>query len=412
MGWPVNQEVMIQIDCDFHIHSRFSAATSKKMTLETISEGAHQKGLNVIATGDALNKFWLEEIEELSFKNGLGEQNGCRFIVTTEVEDRNRVHHLILFRDLESAHLLRGLVEDLSPDIDRDGRPHLRAGGEEIARACHESGALVGPAHAFVPWTSVYKEFNTLKECYGSEKVDFLELGLSADTSLASSISELRGIPFLSNSDAHSASPHRLGREFNRLSVEKPSFEEIRKALFGEDDRSIILNVGLDPRLGKYHRTACIKCYRHFSLKEAEGFGWRCPECRARIKKGVFERTGELRDGPETMRPKYLRIAPLAEIISKVVGVKSVYSKKVNTLWTSLVEANKSEIAVLLDASIESIAEVDTAVAAAIKLYREEKFTISEGGGGRYGEISFDLSKALPKQSKPLGRQQRSLDRF
>ncbi|HDY73867.1 MAG TPA: hypothetical protein ENH51_02000, partial [Euryarchaeota archaeon] len=89
MGWSVNQEVMIQIDCDFHIHSRFSAATSKKMTLETISEGAHQKGLNVIATGDALNKFWLEEIEELSFKNGLGEQNGCRFIVTTEVEDRN-----------------------------------------------------------------------------------------------------------------------------------------------------------------------------------------------------------------------------------------------------------------------------------------------------------------------------------
>ena len=411
MGWHINQEVMIQIDCDFHIHSRFSAATSKKMTLETISEAARQKGLDVVATGDALNKFWLEEIEELNFKDGLGEQNGCRFIVTTEVEDQNRVHHLILFRDLESAHLLRGLIEDLSADIDRDGRPHLRTGGEEIARACHESGALVGPAHAFVPWTSVYKEFNTLAECYGSEKVDFLELGLSADTSLAASIAELDGLAFLSNSDAHSASPHRLGREFNRLSVEKTSFEEIRKAFFNKDGRSIVLNVGLDPRLGKYHRTACIKCYRHFSFEESEKLGWRCPDCRARIKKGVFERTGELRGTRETVRPRYLRIAPLAEIISKVVGVKSVYSKKVNTLWSTLVDSNKSEIAVLLDASIESIAEVDKGVAEAIKLYREEKFTITEGGGGKYGEINFNLSK--PKAGKPLAQsRQKSLDRF
>ncbi len=411
MQWNIKQGVMIHIDCDFHIHSRFSAATSKNMTLETISQGAQQKGLSVVATGDALNKYWLEEIEELSFRNGLGEHDGCRFIVTTEVEDQNRVHHLIIFRDLDSAHALREAVEGSSPDLDRDGRPHLRMGGEEIARACHQSGALVGPAHAFVPWTSVYKEFNSLGECYGAEKVDFLELGLSADTSLAASISELEGLAFLSNSDAHSASPHRLGREFNRLSVEKESFEEIRKAVFGEDGRSIVLNVGLDPRLGKYHRTACIKCYRHYSLDAAESAGWRCSECRARIKKGVFERTSELRGIRETVRPRYLRIAPLAEIIAKVVGVKSVYSKKVYGLWSALVEANRSEIAVLIDASIESIAEVDRAVAAAIKLYREEKFTITEGGGGKYGEINFNLSNTLPMQTEPVSRQ-RSLDRF
>jgi uncharacterized protein (TIGR00375 family) len=403
---------MIQIDCDFHIHSKFSAATSKNMTLENISIGSWQKGLSVVATGDALNKFWLEEIEEVGFKDGVGKLNDCYFVITTEVEDKNRVHHLIIFENLESVYSLRAAVEKYSSDLDRDGRPHIRMGGEEIARASHKAGAMIGPSHAFVPWTSVYKEFNTLTECYGNEKVDFLELGLSADTYLANTIKELKGITFLTNSDAHSPSPHRLGREFNRLDVERITFEEIKKAILGEDGRSIVLNVGLDPRLGKYHRTACIKCYAHYSLEGAEDFRWRCPSCRARIKKGVCERISELGGAGETARPRYLRIAPLAEIIAKVVGVKSVYSTKVNRIWGMLVDTFGSEIAVLVDVPIEKIREIDTTTADAIKLYREEKFTIIEGGGGRYGEIVFDLSEKVSEPTKPTLNKQKSLDFF
>ncbi len=403
---------MIQIDCDFHIHSKHSAATSKNMTLENISKGARQKGLSVVATGDALNKYWLEEIEGLGFKDGVGKLNDCHFIITTEVEDKNRVHHLILFENLESAHNMRNMVEKHSSDMDRDGRPHLRISGEEIAHACKEAGALIGPSHAFVPWTSMYKEFNTLADCYGSEKVDFLELGLSADTYLASTIKELEGVTFLTNSDAHSPSPHRLGREFNRLEVENISFAEIKRAILGESGRSIVLNVGLDPRLGKYHRTACIKCFTQYSRDEAEGFRWRCPECKARIKKGVRERISELGGSNETDRPRYLRIAPLAEIIAKGMGVKSVYSIRVNRIWSSLVDTCGSEIAVLVDVPIEKIREIDATTADAVKLYREEKFTIIEGGGGRYGEINFDLLEEKPVPTKSAVSKQKSLDLF
>ncbi len=403
---------MIQIDCDFHIHSKYSAATSKNMNLENISIGSRQKGLSVVATGDALNKFWLEEIEELRFKDGVGKLNDCHFIITTEVEDKNRVHHLILFEGLDSVHTLRELVEKHSSDLDKDGRPHFRIGGEAVARACHDAAAMIGPSHAFVPWTSVYKEYDALSECYGSEKVDFLELGLSADTYLANTIKELEDITFLTNSDAHSPSPHRLGREFNRLEVGKISFGEIKKAILGEEGRNIILNVGLDPRLGKYHRTSCIKCYTHYSLQEAEDVRWRCPNCRARIKKGVRERISELEDSDAAARPRYLRIAPLAEIIAKVAGLKSVYSAKVNRIWTSLVETFGSEIAVLVDVPIEGIREIDSRTADAIKLYREEKFTIIEGGGGRYGEINFDLLEEKSKLTRLATSKQKSLDLF
>jgi uncharacterized protein (TIGR00375 family) len=382
------------------------------MNLENISTGATQKGLGAVATGDALNKHWLEEVEELKFRKGIGKLNDCYFILSTEVEDKNRVHHLILFRNLDSVYALRELFEKNTSDIDSDGRPHIRLGGEKIAGFCHDVGAMVGPSHAFVPWTSVYKEFNSLNDCYGVGKVDFLELGLSADTYLANKIEELKGITFLSNSDAHSPSPHRLGREFNRLELNEISFEEVKKAILEEDGRGIVLNVGLDPRLGKYHRTACIKCFTHFSLQESIGTMWRCPKCKGRIKKGVLERTFELGNYEGVKRPRYLRIAPLAEIISKVLGLKSVYSKRVNMTWTLLVEELGSEISVLIDAPIEDIRAVHSATADVIKLYREEKFKILEGGGGKYGEIVFEnIGKKTKINSRSIGGQ-KSLDFF
>ncbi len=59
-----------------------------------------------------------------------------------------------------------------------------------------------------------------LIDCYG-KMPDFLELGLSADSDMADTIEELENIPFLTNSDAHSPWPHRLGREFNELEIAK-----------------------------------------------------------------------------------------------------------------------------------------------------------------------------------------------
>ena len=72
-----------------------------------------------------------------------------------------------------------------------------------------------------------------------------MELGLSANTDLADQLETLKDISFLSNSDAHSQDPRSLGREFNRLEIDNPSFEEILLALQRKDDRKIILNVGL-----------------------------------------------------------------------------------------------------------------------------------------------------------------------
>ena len=63
-------------------------------------------------------------------------------------------------------------------------------GGLELATIAKDYDILIGPAHAFTPWTAMYAYHPTLDDCYGelSNYVSFVELGLSADTNYADTI--------------------------------------------------------------------------------------------------------------------------------------------------------------------------------------------------------------------------------
>ncbi|NOZ58480.1 MAG: TIGR00375 family protein [Euryarchaeota archaeon] len=401
----------MEVNADLHIHSRFSGATSRNMRIETIAEQAPLKGLQLVGTGDALHPDWLKEVLALEeVEEGIFRRGETSFILTCEVEDTRKVHHLIILPSPSAAEELRERFSRYSLDLKRDGRPHLTLRGEEIAEIANEVDALVGPSHAFVPWTSIYKEYDSLRECYGSARIAFLELGLSADSDLADTIAELQSVTFLSNSDAHSPWPNKLGREFNRLRLRSLSFTELKRALLRQKGNRVVLNVGFDPRLGKYHRTACIRCYTHFELEEAEELKWRC-RCGGRIKKGVRDRIREIATWDEPRhpehRPPYLRIAPLSEIIAQALRVSGVYSSRVQGMWRELVTAFGSEIRVLVDVEIEEIAKVGgEAIAELIRRFRAQDFEIREGGGGKYGEIIFN------RQKKEVKRSQLSLDNW
>ncbi len=390
----------MQINADLHIHSRFSGATSSSMTIEKLAESAPKKGIDVLATGDCLHREWQKEIKECKkIDDGTFEKNGTRFILSTEVEDMNRVHHLLYFPSFSQVEEFRKRVEKFSTDLDGDGRPKIRLSGIEIAQIAKDFDILIGPAHAFTPWTAMYAYHNSLKDCYGdlADYVSFLELGLSADSDYADRISELHRLTFLTNSDSHSPHPVRLAREFNRMEVKDATFEEIRKAILRRGGNKVVLNVGFPPQEGKYNETACIKCYRHFSLEEAIARGWKCP-CGGRIKKGVKDRVRELADLDEPVhpehRPPYLHIIPLTEIIAKAIGQSSVFTKKVEGLWENLVSHFGSEVNVLVDASIDEIAIYSNpAVAEAIDLFRRGKVKIIPGGGGKYGVIEIHPSE-------------------
>jgi uncharacterized protein (TIGR00375 family) len=379
------------------------------MDLGTIAQQAKLKGLAMVGTGDIFHPIWMENVKKELSEVGEGTfehpRYGTRFILTNEVEDRNRVHHLILFLSLSAAESVREIFAGHSEDINIDGRATLDVGAPEIVDVVVEHGCLIGPAHAFTPWTSMYKEFNSIRDCYRDSigKVKFLELGLSADTYMADRISELYDITFLSCSDAHSPWPDKLGREFNRLELEEPTFPEVVKAIDRRNGRRISLNVGFDPRLGKYHRTACSRCFKQFGVEEAKRLKWRCDADGGWVKKGVWDRVNELADRPEPEhpphRPPYLRIAPLAEVVALSISDPDPHSPEVGALWQKLVRKFGNEISVLLDASVESLVETaGTRVATVVKAFREGSLRVVPGGGGKYGslELPEDLTQALP----------------
>jgi uncharacterized protein (TIGR00375 family) len=389
---------MLEFNVDFHIHSRYSGGASKDMLIPRIAEGGEGKGLDLVGTGDATHEGWLKHLEKY-LEGGDGvytiKSSRARFIITGEVEDKNRVHHLLLFPSIDCAKQFRSDILPSSVDIDYDGRPKVHLSGEELVDLANDCDSMIGPCHAFTPWTAIYKEFDSLKDCYGDNVryVKFLELGLSADSDMADRINELQGLTFMTNSDAHSPWPHRLGREFNRLSVKELSFREIRRAIERKDGRRIILNAGLNPREGKYHETACTRCFLKFKVEDANRLKRRCPECGGVIKKGVKERIEELADGGTKHpkhRPPYVHIVPLAEVIGMARGITSVYGNKVQTEWQKMVEEFGSEIEILIDTDVDKIKKYDQKIGSIIEAFRKDKVLYDAGGGGRYGRPLYD----------------------
>jgi len=317
--------------------------------------------------------------------------DGCNFVLTAEVEDRKRVHHLIILPSIESAQAIREKLK--SNNLDADGRPRVRMTGAEIIDIVHEFDAIMGPSHAFTPWTSLYKEYDSIYDCYSKEP-DFLELGLSADSDMADRIKELQEIPFLSNSDAHSPWPHRLGREFNQFEIKELTFNALKDTV---RKRSIRANYGFDPCLGKYHKTACTRCYKIYDIETAKKMKMKCP-CGGTIKKGVDYRISEISDWNEPHhpphRPPYIHVLPLAEIISLVYG-KGVTTVFVQKIWKELVERFGSEIEVLIYAPLKDIEKIDPKIAQVLKSFREKTLKIVPGGGGKYGEIIFEPDSTL-----------------
>ena len=54
----------LEFIADFHIHSRYSRATSRDLTLEALHASALQKGVTVLGTGDFTHPGWMAEIRE------------------------------------------------------------------------------------------------------------------------------------------------------------------------------------------------------------------------------------------------------------------------------------------------------------------------------------------------------------
>lgn len=407
----------IKCNIDLHVHGLYSGAVSKEMIPKKIGKEAILKGLNIVATGDILNSRWIKLIkEQLKVVDGglLEHENGTKFILQTEINDANRVHHIILFPGFSKVEEVREAFKGKCKDLDTEGRPTLHMNGEEIAEVCMKADCLVGPSHMFTPYFGLYGKFNSYKECYGKywKHIYFGELGLSADTNMADRISELHNLTFTSNSDCHSPWSNKLGREFNIFQIKEITFDEVRKTLKREGGRKCILNIKFNPLEGKYHKTRCTGCLKFYEPEDAIKLKWRC-FCGKSIKKGVDYRIHELADldggkHPD-YRPECVYIIPLSEIIALAYNISNAWSLKVQVIWKKFIDKFENEIKVLLDVDINEIEKVDKKIGEYVKYFREGKINYIPGGAGIYGKL---VKPGEEVKIETFKKEQKSLKEF
>lgn len=390
---------MKYFNADLHLHSRFSIGTSPKMDLPHMSEAARIKGVDILGTGDCLYRPWLDELESNLEKVGDRYENkGVAYIIQAEVETTigGRVHHLLFFPSFSSAYELHDIIMEGGYSQLTSGRPQLKISPEGLVSLARDVGALIGPSHAFTPWTSMYAAFESIYDCYGknAKHVTFLELGLSADTQMASKIAELDSFTFISCSDAHSPSPDKLGREVTRFCLNRASFREIDRAFKGVNGREVILNVGLDPREGKYHLTGCRRCKKAYSLEDIiiEGKVLKtCPACGGPLKIGVKDRIQLLSLKSDKVssarRPPYIHVVPLIEILKAMKQSQRLNVKKV---YEALIQQFDNEIAILIDTPLPSVKECLPRLAEILERFRKDAIDFEfVGRGGWYGKIKI-----------------------
>ena len=153
---------MKNFNADLHIHSPHSIAVSKKLNLDTMLETCTKKGLNILGTGDILQPDWFKYMKANLTKNSDGSLSykKVNFILQTEIEDEQSVHEVVFFPDFESVKEIQKKLEPYSKNRKGEwgGRPRVNLSPPELVEKLTESGAIVGPAHAFTPFKAIFRQ--------------------------------------------------------------------------------------------------------------------------------------------------------------------------------------------------------------------------------------------------------------
>lgn len=403
---------------DFHIHSKYSRATSKNMDLESLDKWAKIKGIKVIGTGDFTHPGWLANLKEKLKVAELGlfklkeDDQGTRFLLTSEISciySKNgkvrKIHIIVFAPSFETVEKINTKLDKIG-NLKADGRPILGLDAKELAKIVLEADpdCMVVPAHVWTPWFSLFGSksgFDSIEECFEeySKYIYAMETGLSSDPAMNWRISALDKITLISNSDAHS--PQKVGREANVFDTEL-SYFSITEALKTKDTKKFLYTIEFYPEEGKYHLDGHRSCDVVLSPKETKKYGGLCPVCGKPLTVGVLNRVEELADREEGFIPKnhipFKSLVPLNEIISDVIGVGTA-SKAVGIEYDNLINKFGTEFDILLkikESDLKKVTKIK--IAEGIIKARDGKVIKSPGYDGVYGKISV-FSKSRVRSS-------------
>lgn len=412
---------------DLHLHSKYSRACSRNLTVPNLAAWARAKGIDVLATSDFTHPGWrkeleahLEPAEEGLFKVRAGmdaeawegsyarapraaDARDVRFMLGTELsciykqgEKTRRLHLLVLMPTLRAVDALIVGLEDAGCNLRSDGRPILGVSAKEVLDRCLsiDARSMVIPAHAWTPWYSVFGSmsgFDSLRDCFGdlAQHIHAIETGLSSDPMMNWRLSQLDDVMLISDSDAHGL--RNLGREANVFDLDMLSYDTITDVLRKRQYERFAYTIEFYPEEGKYHADGHRACGFSCDPAETDRRKGLCPRCGKPLTRGVLGRVHALADHPYGRKPEprvpYRSIIPLEEIIADALG-KTKAAKPVFAAYAALLENAGTEFHVLLDAPLDQVAAASTArIAEAVGRVREGRCNITPGYDGEFGKV-------------------------
>ncbi|MFZ5801040.1 MAG: endonuclease Q family protein [Candidatus Omnitrophota bacterium] len=390
---------------DFHVHSKYSRATSRDMDVPHLAKWAKLKGIKLLGTGDFTHHLWLEELRRYlePLNNGLYVYEGVHFMLTSEVSSiyskrgkGYRVHTMIFAPSLKVVEEINRTLAGLG-NLASDGRPILGIDAKEIVRMVMDicPDCFIVPAHVWTPWFSVFGSasgFDKIEDCFEEQTkhIHCLETGLSSDPSMNWRWSALDCFSLISNSDSHS--PQKIGREANVFDCVM-DYKEILDALKKKDNQRFKYTIEFFPEEGKYHFDGHRNCSVRFSPKESKEHKNICPKCGRPLTIGVMNRVDQLADRPEGFKPQnaipYKNLIPLDEIIADAKGVGKG-SSAVEKDYLSSVAKFGTEFAVLTQVPEEELRKsIAGKIAEGIIRVRKGKVKLLPGFDGEYGKIEI-----------------------
>ncbi len=392
---------------DFHLHSKYSRATSPNMDLENLDKWAKIKGIKVLGTSDFTHPQWLENIKEklepagpglLKLKKGDGE---TRFLLSTEISciyskgGKVRKIHIIIFAPSFDAVEKINVQLNWVGNLKSDGRPILGLDAKELAKIVLNASpdCLLIPAHAWTPWFSIFGSksgFDSIEECFEeyTKEIYAIETGLSSNPEMNWRLSALDKIALISNSDAHS--PQKIGREANVFDTEI-SYKAIIEAIKLRDPKRFLYTIEFFPEEGKYHFDGHRNCNVKLKPEETKKYNGICPVCGKPLTIGVLSRVEALSDREEGFKLEeavpFKSLVPLEEIIADAIS-RTPAAKEVEKEYKNLIEKFGSEFNVLLEVSPKDLEGVTLPeIAEGIIRVRQGKVLKEPGYDGVYGKI-------------------------
>jgi uncharacterized protein (TIGR00375 family) len=421
---------------DLHVHSKFSRATSRDMTLDSLACWSKIKGISLVATGDFTHPEWLflckQKLESTgngfyTLKEIIPPQNeflrsfsfspgDISFILSTEISliyskrgKVRKIHLLVLAPDFDAVDKLNGRLSGIG-NLRSDGRPILGYDAKDFLKLVvrYAPECKVIPAHIWTPWFSLFganSGFDAIEECFEemTPHIFALETGLSSDPPMNRRLSALDKYTLVSNSDAHS--PSRIGREANVFDTDF-SFQGVIDALTRKDEDRLLYTVEFFPEEGKYHYDGHRKCGVLLSPKETIRHNYICPECGKKLTVGVLHRVHELADRkPEELPPHstpYKNLIPLNEVIAQAME-KTPECKSVWECYFRFIREFGNEQAILIDIPVDRLSQISPEkVSLGIAHMRHGRVNIQPGHDGTYGTISLfdreELENGNPAQ--------------